>query len=344
MDANCGHNFFIELGLGIKVLRVEELETIFANEVNYFPHKGKVQSNYQFSPYVTSFGLSLLFKLRVVLINANDIKNKETGEYHQKYKTFVYDSREHEGNGWYMGKVVRFDGVYKIPDDELDASRTVELVYINFGTHGHFLYMKRNKKMSRASIDKYKALVAEEVLCDPSETAASTNTAGAAGDNSGEPEGKNDKKDNKSLITQILSRKNESEFGRLALQDLKKLRFYSKSFAKDNKHLKEVNKHYEIVDVVSDGNCGPYVHLIAWMDICETEDELFDIFTKLTGGDEVYQEMVKSYWQKLRQVFSAEFINANCCREFFVLLGMSNEALRGLELKAIFDDGVNYFP
>ena len=310
VDANCGREFFMGIGLGTEDMRREELETIFANDVEYFPSsKENLDSTYQFSPLVSSLGLSLLFEIRVVLIMAEDIEDEDTEEYHQEYKTLIFDSREHEGNEWYMGKVVRFDGVYKIPDDELDESRTVELVYVNSSKSGHFMYAKRNSKMSKASMDEYRAKVPEEVLCEmPASTTGS------------------------------------STFGCLALEDLKPLRFYTTNYAEDNKRLKEINKHYQIVDVLGDGNCGPYVHLIAWMNICETKEELNDIYAQLTGGVKAYKQRVKSYRQKLLEVFSNEFVDANCGREFFMGIGLGTEDMRREELETIFANDVEYFP
>ena len=69
------------------------------------------------------------------------------------------------------------------------------------------------------------------------------------------------RKNSKSLA--LFLRKSEAEFGRLALQDLKRLRFYTTDYEEDNARLEAINMHYQIVDVIGDGNCGPYIHLIA---------------------------------------------------------------------------------
>ena len=96
-------------------------------------------------------------------------------------------------------------------------------------------------------MDSYRALLPmAEVLCDPSETPASTNNKDA---------NKEDENKKQAAIAAVLAHKNESEFGRLALQDLKKLKFYTTDYANDNKHLNKINKHYQIVDVLGDGNC-----------------------------------------------------------------------------------------
>ena len=85
------------------------------------------------------------------------MEDEETGKLVQQYTTLVFDSKEHEGNGWYKGKVVCFiDLVYRILDDEFDASQTVELLYVRYESHLHFMHLKRKGKMSSTAMTIYR--------------------------------------------------------------------------------------------------------------------------------------------------------------------------------------------
>ena len=77
-----------------------------------------------------------------------------------------------------------------------------------------------------------------------------------------------------------------SRFSSLKLATCKKIKFCEDLFDTDPENFKEVLHHYDAINVLGDGNCGPYVCLLAKMN--KPGDESRQLIRTLTNNSKFH--------------------------------------------------------
>lgn len=128
---------------------------------------------------------------------------------------------------------------------------------------------------------------------------------------------------------------------KLKVSELGAAFFYTNEFARDYEAYNEVCELYDIIDVLGDGNCGPYVclfGLINKLPKTESNELLCKLKTIKSGQSEVVQIR-----RRVHGVFTEQFVNSNKSSEYFSMLLGVEENYHD-DLKAIFCENFDYFP
>ena len=164
INANKKRLSFIHFGFGDPDWLESDKNAIFVDNFNYF-EDGCLDQDYQFPKDLSCLGLSIFQKIRVVVIHAQGGSGKVA-------TTTIFDNRPQKSRIkklWYRGKIYCYDGLYKIPDDEFDPTDTVEILFLSsFDTSlgHHFLWLKRNRKMTPDEVKHFKSLPSNEISND----------------------------------------------------------------------------------------------------------------------------------------------------------------------------------
>jgi len=133
------------------------------------------------------------------------------------------------------------------------------------------------------------------------------------------------------------SRNEMSRFGSFKPAHAKKLQFRERRYEEQNKvDFPLVFDHYSVVDVVGDGNCGPYTFLLALMNKASTTEQYKTLLQEATGL--AYKEASIALRKKLREVSTEKIVEANIAREVCMFMAVEED------FDAIYDFDVNYFP
>ena len=128
-----------------------------------------------------------------------------------------------------------------------------------------------------------------------------------------------------------------TSFGKLQLRDAENLEFLDETFANDNKSdFPLIFDHYRVVDVVGDGNCGPYSFLLALMNKASTTQQYKELLHGATGKK--YQEKCTELRKTLREFCTEVIVSANREREVLSCLAVEDD------FDAIYSPEADYFP
>ena len=138
------------------------------------------------------------------------------------------------------------------------------------------------------------------------------------------------------------TKRKTNRFGVLRAGKYKAIKFYEEHPDSDLVDFKAVFDHFEPVNVLGDGNCGPYVFLLAKMNRPGIESRT--LLSRLKNNI-WFHKIVTDYRKELKKVLTDNIIQANAGQEYFNSLGFEVREILDGDLEAIYSDEVeNYYP